>query len=105
MKLFALFGVVSSFFGAFAEVNETLRANYDATACNRCSDNVCSILPPSTSPGFPCYQGTNEDAKFCFNTDPLLLDGSKWVCGYCENFGFPTYLMNDPIYKNMELWT
>jgi hypothetical protein len=23
----------------------------------------------------------------------------------CSDFGYNTYLQNDPIYKNMELWT
>ena len=37
--------------------------------------------------------------------DPLLADGTTWQCGVCSDFGYSTYLQNDPIYKNMELWT
>lgn len=107
MRFLALVGFVfgSSLSSLFAEQNVTLSGkNNDPTACKSCSDNVCSILPPSADSQFPCYQGNNEDTKFCFNTDPLLPDGSKWVCGECNEFGYPTYLQNDPIYKNMELW-
>jgi hypothetical protein len=68
--------------------------NSDPKACDTCSKNVCSILPPyppGSSPS-PCYQGTNSDVKVCYNTDPLILSGAKWVCGYCEDYGYPTYL-------------
>jgi hypothetical protein len=104
MRFLAAVGFVFGFMtSSYAEENVTSRSNYDATACNRCTDNVCAILPPGGSQ-FPCYQGNNEDTKFCFNTDPLLPDGVKWVCGECAEFGYPTYLQNDPIYKSMELW-
>jgi hypothetical protein len=26
-------------------------------------------------------------------------------CGTCKTFGYTNYIQNDPIYKNMELWT
>ena len=41
----------------------------------------------------------------CCSQDPLLADGTTWQCGVCSDFGYDTYLQNDPIYKNMELWT
>lgn len=73
-------------------------------ACLDCADDVCALLPPSGS-SFPCYQGTDRDANVCYNTDPLLPDGSTYVCGTCAAAGYPTYLRNDPIYKSMELWS
>jgi hypothetical protein len=105
MRFLAVVGFVVGFItSSFGEENITLRANYDPTACNRCSADLCTILPPDSTSSFPCYQGNNADTKTCFNTDPLLPDGAKWVCGACADFGYPTYLQNDPIYKNMELW-
>jgi hypothetical protein len=37
--------------------------------------------------------------------DPLLPEGVTYQCGTCQQFGYPTYLQNDPIYKNMGLWS
>ena len=68
-----------------------------------CSADLCSIVPPSGS-SFPCYQGTIEDATFCYNTDPLLNPQSAWSCSSCADEGYPSYLQNDPLYKSMELW-
>lgn len=73
-------------------------------ACLECADDVCALLPPSGS-SFPCYQGSDHDANVCYNTDPLLPDGSTYVCGTCAAAGYPAYLQNDPIYKTMELWS
>jgi hypothetical protein len=73
-------------------------------ACLDCADDVCAILPPAGS-AFPCYQGSDSNANKCFNTDPLIADGSSYVCGTCASVGYPTYLQNDPIYTNMELWS
>jgi hypothetical protein len=109
MKFFSLLSVFGFGSVVFGEQNVTetvaVTMNSDPKACNSCSANVCSILPPGTDSQFPCYEGTNEDTKFCYNTDPLIPNGAKWVCGQCADFGFPNYLQNDPIYKNMELWT
>ena len=74
---------------------------YAAGVCN--CDDLCSLIPPSGSK-FPCYQGAASDAAKCFQTDPLLASGTTWACGTCASFGYPNYLQNDPIYKNMELW-
>lgn len=74
-----------------------------SNACLECSDS-CALVPPADKKGFPCYQGTVKDAHICFDTDPLLAEGTTWQCGTCEAAGYDTYLMNDPIYKNMELW-
>lgn len=82
--------------------NEVKKGGSDA--CLSCPGGICTLLPPSGS-HFPCYQGSNKDANFCYNTDPLLPDGSTPICGICEDYGYSTYLQNDPIYKNMELWT
>jgi hypothetical protein len=58
-----------------------------------------------TGSNFPCYQGSNADASKCLKTDPLLKEGTTWACGNCTSQGYPNYLQNDPIYKNMELWS
>lgn len=68
--------------------------------CFNCKES-CALLPPSNG---PCYQGTPENAAKCFKTDPLLLDNTTWACGECVSFGYETYLQNDPLYKEMELW-
>ncbi len=70
-----------------------------------CSANPCALVPPPTAGGFPCYEGSIDDAKFCFKTDPLLAPNTTWACGTCTSFGYPTYLRNDPIYVNMGLWS
>ncbi len=49
--------------------------------------------------------GSLSDAKFTFNTDPLLASGTTWKCGKCADNDYDTYLRNDPIYKTMELWS
>lgn len=72
-------------------------------ACLKCSGS-CAILPPDTQK-FPCYQGDPKNANFCYNTDPLLPDGVVAHCGTCETFGYTHYIQNDPIYKNMQLWS
>lgn len=74
---------------------------YAAGVC-KC-DDLCSLIPPSGSK-YPCYQGAAADAAKCFQTDPLLASGTTWACGKCSSFGYPNYLQNDPLYKNMELW-
>mmetsp|Transcript_13763 Transcript_13763/g.22774 ORF Transcript_13763/g.22774 Transcript_13763/m.22774 type:complete len:103 (-) Transcript_13763:5-313(-) len=74
-----------------------------SNACLECSD-TCALVPPADKKGFPCYQGTAKDAHICYDTDPLLPDGTSWQCGTCQAAGYDTYLMNDPIYHNMELW-
>ena len=71
-------------------------------ACLNCT-TVCAIVAPSGST-FPCYQGTSQDANFCYNTDPLIDPTSTWSCDTCSDVGYPVYLQNDPIYRNMELW-
>jgi hypothetical protein len=40
----------------------------------------------------------------CYVTDPLLEEGTAPFCGVCSDFGFNSYFMVDPLYKNMELW-
>ncbi len=74
------------------------------STCSSCSQDLCSILPPDGS-NFPCYQGSVSDTNFCFNTDPLLQPNSTTSCQTCADSGYGSYLQNDPIYKNMELWT
>jgi hypothetical protein len=39
-----------------------------------CSD-TCTLLPPADKQGFPCYQGSAQDAHICFDTvrDSALL--------------------------------
>ncbi len=81
-------------------MSENTTATTDA--CTGCTDS-CALLPPADS-SFPCYQGSPKDAKFCFNTDPLLKEGTTYSCGVCTDFGYTNYLQNDPIYKKMELW-
>mmetsp|Transcript_21353 Transcript_21353/g.36134 ORF Transcript_21353/g.36134 Transcript_21353/m.36134 type:complete len:415 (-) Transcript_21353:175-1419(-) len=71
--------------------------------CASCT-SYCSLVPPSGTDKFPCYRGSPKDAAFTYTTDPLLKDGTEWHCGDCADFGYPTYLHNDPLYKNMELW-
>ena len=70
--------------------------------CAGCTGN-CSIVQPTLTK--PCYEGTPEDTTTCYNTDPILEEGSQWFCGSCTQFGFPYYLMPDPIYPSMSLWT
>ena len=73
--------------------------------CDCNSNELCSLVPPSTvSALYPCYQGSPADATKCYQTDPLLQEGTTWNCGNCTDFGFPNYKENDPIYKTMELW-
>ena len=60
-----------------------------------CADNVCTITPPDGSKA-PCYQGDNEHTDKCFESDPLLVDGVTKQCGTCEQFGYSTYIHNDP---------
>ena len=81
-----------------------VKHGHKSDACLDCADNVCALVPPSGS-SFPCYQGNNEDANFCYNTDPLLPDGSSYQCGTCASIGYSLYIQNDPIYKNMELYS
>ncbi|KAJ1396958.1 hypothetical protein B484DRAFT_458795 [Ochromonadaceae sp. CCMP2298] len=69
----------------------------------RFSSKNCSLLAPADAK-WPCYQGSPADSAACLATDPLLKEGTTWSCGNCEDMGFPKYLTNDPIYKNMELW-
>jgi hypothetical protein len=83
--------------------SELLAINLSSKACSTCSD-LCSLIPPA-GVEFPCYQGTKDDAAFCFNSDPILKDGTTWECGTCTSLGYASYLHNDPIYKTMELWT
>jgi hypothetical protein len=59
-----------------------------------CAVCVCVCVLPRR-PAFSCF-----DVQ-----DPLLKEGTTWQCGVCSDFGYNTYLQNDPIYKNMELWT
>jgi hypothetical protein len=92
MKTSLLFGSIVS--AAVGQVEKS-------TACLECT-STCALIPPTSS--FPCYQGAPQDANFCYNSDPLLATGTTYACGVCSSYGFPTYLQNDPIYKNMELW-
>jgi hypothetical protein len=73
--------------------------------CHKCvfKGTDCVLLPPKDVT-FPCYQGSPQSAAACFATDPLMDEDTTWECGECADFGFPQYLINDPIYKNMELW-
>uniref|UniRef100_A0A7S3H182 Uncharacterized protein n=1 Tax=Spumella elongata TaxID=89044 RepID=A0A7S3H182_9STRA len=71
-------------------------------ACLSCT-STCVLMAPA-GVNFPCYQGAPSDANFCYDTDPLLKPNTTYACGTCAQFGFPVYLQNDPIYKNMELW-
>jgi predicted GH43/DUF377 family glycosyl hydrolase len=71
------------------------------TVCVACSDS-CVLVP--TSKKYPCYEGTPKDASVCFETDPLLSEGTTARCGHCTDFGFSNYVRNDPIYTTMELW-
>merc|ERR1711968_255532 len=73
--------------------------------CGCLKSDLCSLVPPKeSSDNIPCYQGTQKDATSCFKTDPLLANGTSWSCSPCSELGFPTFLRNDPLYKNMELW-
>jgi hypothetical protein len=49
-----------------------------SSVCNGCSVDLCSIIPPASATGFPCYQGTTSDTTKCFLTDPLL-QGIGWI--------------------------
>jgi hypothetical protein len=49
----------------------SLQSRSTKQACGTCRDNVCALLPPSGS-GFPCYEGTPDNAATCYKTDPLL---------------------------------
>jgi len=73
-------------------------------ACLDCTTDTCVLLPPDGS-SFPRYEGALEDANKCYNTDPLLADGTTYKCSTCSSEGYDLYLQNDPIYKNMELWS
>jgi hypothetical protein len=73
-----------------------------STACLECK-TTCALY--SDTQDFPCYQGIPKDANACYNTDPLLPDGEKYVCGTCADLGYVNYLRNDPLYTKMELWT
>lgn len=75
----------------------------NSKACLECTTGVCALVPPSGS-STPCYQGAPEDANFCYNTDPLVSKDATHVCDTCSSVGYTTYVQNDPIYKNMELW-
>lgn len=46
-------------------------------ACQGCA-TTCILLPPE-GVSFPCYQGTPDDAAFCFKSDPILKDGTTWL--------------------------
>lgn len=73
--------------------------------CGCLQSDLCSLVPPGgSSENIPCYQGTQEDATNCYKTDPLLVNGTAWSCSPCSEIGYPTYLRNDPLYKDMELW-
>jgi hypothetical protein len=37
--------------------------------------------------------------------DPLLPKDVVAHCGTCKTFGYTNFVQNDPIYKNMGLWT
>ncbi len=102
LSIVSLFGFFSITTGKYTQTKIEVNAQ---SICTTCTANVCSIIPPANSTGYPCYQGNNKDTQQCYNTDPLLAPGSTWACGECVNFGFPTYLRNDPIYVNMELWS
>jgi hypothetical protein len=65
---------------------------------------MCSIVPPSGS-SFPCYEGEVDDTVFCYNTDPLLVDGSTTSCRSCAAQGYTEYMRNDPVYREMGLWS
>merc|ERR1711918_150623 len=75
----------------------------DEEVCD-CTGSVCSLIPPADEEGFPCYQGSVEDATTCFKTDPVIKSGTTSVCDTCESAGYPVYLQNDPVYTNMQLW-
>lgn len=86
-------------------------AAIDKNACSTCSNSEtskCVLVPPVDGELF-CYQGLNEDAKKCFNTDPFVINYS-WTCGLCsehinkDGANYTVYIRNDPIYTNMELW-
>jgi len=73
--------------------------------CLGCPDNTCALVPPEPYTATSlCYQGNNQNAQFCYLTDPLIVEGTVPVCGVCKDFGFTYYFRNDPIYTNMELW-
>jgi hypothetical protein len=46
-----------------------------------------------------------DDAVFCYKTDPLLADGSTTSCNSCASLGYTDYMRNDPIYREMGLWS
>ena len=69
-----------------------------------CGGKSCVLLPP-TNRDLPCYQGSPDDAVQCFNTDPFLASATSWKCSTCEDEGFTHFMRNDPIYKNMQLWS
>lgn len=55
------------------------------SACTGCT-TTCILLPPE-GVSFPCYQGTPDDAPFCFKSDPILKDGTTWfVLFYLQFF-------------------
>ena len=75
-----------------------------SAACGTCTE-WCSLIPPATgSDGF-CYLGTKADAAKCWATDPLITDSYTWSCTNCTVEGYPVYKRNDPVYKNMQLWS
>lgn len=86
----------------FGEQHLRTESTSGSIPCTGCTD-ICTLLAPQPTP--ICYQGAPADAVKCFNTDPLLPAGSTWQCNSCASIGYTEYSRNDPIYKNMELWT
>ncbi len=98
MKFLTFISVATMFMSAWSMPADV------AKPCSTCTDNICILVPPEGA-NFPCYEGTNDDASFCYTSDPLLKDGTTWACGVCKDLGYTKFLHNDPIYKNMALWT
>jgi hypothetical protein len=96
--------VVMTVMSFAANENQKYLRTADNNICN-CSSNVCILVPPSSDPSFPCYQGNNTDATTCFLTDPLLQPHTTWHCSTCIQYNYPYYLRNDPIYTTMQLWS
>jgi hypothetical protein len=82
---------------------QSLRAG-DSTVCAVCT-SICTIVPPESATGIPCYQGAPADTATTFQRDPVIPKGSTWDCDSCSLHGYPNYMRNDPIFTKMELWS
>jgi hypothetical protein len=105
MKLYQINGLrrLTAVTAATVERESSLLVSALAS-CDVCGTDKCVILPPNADePTDLCYQGNNADTQQCFETDPLLQEGATLDCGVCTDHSFSTFLMNDPLYPNMQV--